>query len=80
MAGIDRLDRVDVTRLVELAGTYWEDKPPMFWFGPRQIKKTPGACPEGPVVDLATLLQIFRKMDLPRGCVSFWRYKAAPAN
>lgn len=80
MAGIDRLDRVDVTRLVELAGTYWEDKPPMFWFGPRQIKKTPGACPEGPVVDLATLLQIFRKMDLPRGCVSFWRYKAAPAD
>ncbi len=80
MAGIDRLDRVDVTRLVELAGTYWEDKPPMFWFGPRQIKKTPGAWPEGPVVDLATLLQIFRKMDLPRGCVSFWRYKAAPAD
>jgi len=92
MAGVDRLNRVDVTRLVELAGIYWEDKPPMFWFGPRQIKKMPRAYPVGPDTDLATdallavrqdlatLLQIFRKMDLPRGCVSFWRYKATPAD
>ena len=92
MAGVDRLDRVDVARLVELAQKYWEDNPPMFWLGPRQIKKMPSACPDGGVVDLApdalppvqqelaALLQILRKMELPRGCASFWRYKAAPAD
>jgi len=92
MAGVDRLDRADVARLVELARKYWVDNPPMFWLGPRQIKKMPSACPEGGVVDpapdarlsvqqeLTTLLQIVRKMELPRGCASFWRYKATPAD
>ena len=92
MEGVDRLDRADTAHLVELARKYWVDNPPMFWLGPRQIKKMPSACLDGGVVDLApdarlsvqqelaTLLQILRKMELPRGCVSFWRYKATPAD